>query len=378
MSLPPLFHRGSVKNILGETDAKQLIFAYSNRYSVFDWGEMPDHIPHKGECLSVMAYVFFKALGEPKTWQNWSHPQVSEDSPTLQELRTQGLAHHMAKGLINEDGSAADIDKPTPYLEVNRVAVLRPDYNNGQYDYTAYQSKPVNALVPLEVIFRFGVPAGSSLMKRVNDPSYLNALGLSQKPNFGDRFETPIIECSTKLESTDVYISAERAAEIACLSDAEAQNLYELVRILALRIHEIFGTAGLELWDGKFEFAFAEGSNGQRRFQLVDSIGPDELRLTYDGVQLSKETLRKPYRSTPWLSAIDQAKALAKERGERDWKAICRGELSSSPAPLEPEFLEIIVQMYKALTNSVSEQLMGAKAFSDAWSIAKVAERAQG
>ena len=51
MSLPPLFHRGSVKNILGETDAKQLIFAYSNRYSVFDWGEMPDHIPHKGECL---------------------------------------------------------------------------------------------------------------------------------------------------------------------------------------------------------------------------------------------------------------------------------------------------------------------------------------
>ena len=94
----------------------------------------------------------------------------------------------MAKGLINEDGSAANIDKPTPYLEVNRVAVLRPDYNDGQYDYAAYQSKPVNALVPLEVIFRFGVPAGSSLMKRVNDPSYLKALGLGQKPNFGDRF----------------------------------------------------------------------------------------------------------------------------------------------------------------------------------------------
>ena len=49
-----------------------------------------------------------------------------------------------------------------------------------------------------------------------------------------------------KTESTDVYISSERAAEIACLSEEEAQNLYELVRILALRIHEIFGTAGLE------------------------------------------------------------------------------------------------------------------------------------
>ena len=49
-------------------------------------------------------------------------------------------------------------------------------------------------------------------------------------------------------------------------------------------------------------------------FSSWDSIGPDELRLTFDGVQLSKETLRKPYRSTPWLTAIDQAKALAKER----------------------------------------------------------------
>ena len=378
MSLPPLYHRGSVKNILGETDAAQLVFAYSNRYSVFDWGEMPDHIPHKGECLAVMAYVFFKALGQAETWTSWSHPQISEDNPTLKELRTHGLAHHMAQGLINEDGSAADIDKPTPYLEVNRVAVLRPDYSDGTYDYTAYQSKPVDALVPLEVIFRFGVPAGSSLMKRVNDPSYLKALGLSEKPNFGDRFEKPIIECSTKLESTDVYISAERAAEIASLSEAEAQNLYELVHILALRIHEIFGTAGLELWDGKFEFAFAAGSDGQRRFQLVDSIGPDELRLTYNGVQLSKETLRKPYRSTPWLTAIDQAKTLAKDRGERDWKKICREELQSTPSPLEPEFLELIVQMYKALTNAVSEQLMGTKAFADAWSIDRVAEKAQG
>ena len=378
MSLPPLYHRGSVKNILGEADAEKLIFAYSNRYSVFDWGEMPDHIPSKGECLAVMAYVFFEALGQPETWQNWSHPQIPEDNATLLELRRQGLAHHMAKGLIKEDGSVAAIDSPTPYLEVNRVAVLRPAYSAGAYDYAVYQDKPVNALVPLEVIFRFGVPAGSSLMKRVNDPVYLKALGLSEKPHFGDRFEKPIIECSTKLESTDVYISAERAAEIACLSEAEAQNLYELVHILALRIHEIFGAAGLELWDGKFEFAFAEGHNGQRRFQLVDSIGPDELRLTYNGVQLSKETLRKPYRSTPWLTAIDQAKALAKERGEQDWKRICREELQSSPSPLEPAFLELIVQMYKALTNAVSEQLMDRKAFADAWSIDRVAELAQG
>jgi phosphoribosylaminoimidazole-succinocarboxamide synthase len=378
MSLPPLFHRGSVKNILGTPDSKTLIFAYSNRYSVFDWGEMPDHIPEKGECLAVMAYAFFEALGNPESWMNWSHPNVPE-SDTLTELRKNGLPHHMGRGLINENGEETPLSSPTPYLEVNRVDVLRPTFTDGTYDYSPYLARPVNALVPLEVIFRFGVPAGSSLMKRVNDPDYLKELGLSERPNFGDRFDSPVIECSTKLESTDTYISSSRAAEIAGLNQTEAAQLMELVKILAIRLHEIFNAAGLELWDGKFEFAFAQGDDPSvRRFQLVDSIGPDELRLTYDGVQLSKETIRKPYRSTPWITAVERAKALGKERGDRDWKGICREELQSTPDPLSPEFLELIVQMYKALTNSVTLQLMNTKAFEDAWEIKEVAEKARG
>jgi len=29
-------------------------FHFSDRYSVFDWGEMPDHIPSKGAALCLM------------------------------------------------------------------------------------------------------------------------------------------------------------------------------------------------------------------------------------------------------------------------------------------------------------------------------------
>ena len=37
-------------------------FVFSDRYSVFDWGEMPDHIKNKGAALCLMgAYCFDKA-----------------------------------------------------------------------------------------------------------------------------------------------------------------------------------------------------------------------------------------------------------------------------------------------------------------------------
>ena len=66
-------------------------------------------------------------------------------------------------------------------------------------------------------------------------------------------------------------------------------RLTEVVRIVAHRLNEVFAATGLLLWDGKLEFAFADkDESGNRRFKLVDSIGPDELRLTYNGVQLSK------------------------------------------------------------------------------------------
>ena len=34
-------------------------FVFSNRYSVFDWGEMPDHIKNKGASLCLISAYFF-------------------------------------------------------------------------------------------------------------------------------------------------------------------------------------------------------------------------------------------------------------------------------------------------------------------------------
>ncbi|RME65554.1 MAG: phosphoribosylaminoimidazolesuccinocarboxamide synthase, partial [Nitrospirae bacterium] len=37
-------------------------FVFSDRYSVFDWGEMPDHIPHKGSALAIIGAYFFEKI----------------------------------------------------------------------------------------------------------------------------------------------------------------------------------------------------------------------------------------------------------------------------------------------------------------------------
>ena len=183
---------------------------------------------------------------------------------------------------------------------------------------------------------------------------------------------------STKLESTDVYIPQERAQQIAGLNDTEMKNLHELVRVLAYRLRDLFSKSICCFGMGSWNLPLPRKMNkGNRAFQLVDSIGPDELRLTYDGVQLSKECLRKPYRGSDWHSVISQAKSLAKERGVQNWKRICVEELGYSPEPLSKDFLGLISSMYTSLSNAISQDLYGRAIFPDSPDIAEVAQRLQ-
>ena len=61
-------YSGSVKDIYKDGKGN-LFFEFSDRYSIFDWGKMPDLIPNKGIALGTMANTFFNLLekhcGEP-------------------------------------------------------------------------------------------------------------------------------------------------------------------------------------------------------------------------------------------------------------------------------------------------------------------------
>lgn len=314
-----LLHRGSVKDLY-QTDEGELCFEFSDRYSIFDWGEMPDQLEQKGEALALMGACFFEFLTK------------------------RGHSHHF----IQQTGPKQ--------LKVKSVDVLRPEFDQAlvEYDYSVYQQRPVETLVPLEVIFRMGVPKGSSLLKR--DPSLKE----------GQRFQAPLVEFSTKLEESDRLLSDEQAMKTAGLNTHELERLKKQTCELARDLEELLAEIKVELWDGKFEFAFISGTSGEREFMLVDSVGPDELRLTYDGIQLSKECLRQIYASTEWKKNIERAKEMAHEKGLTDWKKIYFEHFESRPPSLSKNQRDVMAKMYTALARQLAFRVRGENVFEKA------------
>ncbi len=323
-----LIYRGSVKDLYKKESG--LIFQYSNRYSIFDWGEMPDEIPHKGEALASMAASFFEYL------------------------KGKGISSHYIASLGGNS------------IAVQEVNVLRPLWIEGQYDYSMYADKPTNCLVPLEVIFRRHLGQGNSLEGRLKkNPAYLADLGLKEMPSGATSFNPALVEVSTKLETSDRYLSRKEILAMNVISDLEMQAMREQTQIVVAELEKLFASFGVKLWDGKVEFAFGKkDSTGQRSLLLVDSIGPDELRLTYEDMPLSKEFLRQLYGASPWSEAVKKAKDLAKERKTQDWKAICTDELKQVPQHLSREQIDVSSLLYQALANEVAAHVGRAKPFA--------------
>jgi phosphoribosylaminoimidazole-succinocarboxamide synthase len=380
MTLPNVLYQGSVKNVRGVKGKSPYVFEFSDRYSIFDWGEMPDHLEGKGEALAFMAWFFCDFLGNPKNWKDWQAPAKLQKSALLGKLVKDGVPHH-AIGLISHDLKIISLDRevlsPSRCLSVNPVKVLLPESRQKDkkliWDYKMYETLPENTLVPLEVIFRFGVPEGSSLLQRTGNAEYRSSIGLSSAPKEGDKFDLPIIEFSTKLETSDRYLNYDGARELAGMSEAEFDRLKALASLIALRLKDCFLEIGVELWDGKLEFAFGtKDKKGGRDFILVDSIGPDELRLLCQGMHLSKEALRLFYRPTAWHAAVERAKEMAKARGDKDWKRICIEELKLIPPVLSPAVKRKAEMIYKGLARALSLKFCGKAIFKDAWEIEEV------
>lgn len=336
-----LVYKGSVKDLYKNND--QLVFKYSNRYSIFDWGEMPDEIPHKGEALASMAASFFEYLAK------------------------KGIPSHFV-GTVNPNT-----------IEVKAVKVLRPSWTEGHYDYSMYKDRPTHCLVPLEVIFRKHLGQGNSLEGRLKkNPAYLADLGLKDVPSGATTFDPALVEFSTKLETSDRYLSKKEISEMNIVSEGELKSLRSQTQEIVVELEKLFQSFGVKLWDGKVEYAFGEKkSNGERELLLVDSIGPDELRLTYEGLPLSKEFLRQLYGNSAWAQAVKKAKDLAAERKTQDWKSICKDELKEVPANLSAQHIEVSALLYQALANEVAGFVGRKKPFSAEMTLKRWHEKAQ-
>jgi len=305
------------------------MFDFSDRYSVFDWGEMPDLIEGKGAALCLMgAYCF-------------------------EQLEKEGVKTHY-RGLIDTDGrvvKTTDIKQPSSIMEVSLVNVYKPKTSvvNSKivHDYSVYTPELKNCLIPLEIIYRNGLPEGSSVFKRLAQKKItLKDLGLDHYPKPGEHLDKPIFDVSTKLEETDRYVTWREAQQIACLTDQELADVTAVLIEADETITEVASKAGLKNEDGKIELAFDE----KRKLMIVDVVGTlDECRFTYEGVHVSKEIARQFYKKTSWYADLEQAKKDAETEGIQEWKALCK----SPPPKLDPQLKKIISEMYMAAANEM-------------------------
>jgi len=304
-------------------------FHFSDRYSVFDWGEMPDRIDKKGEALSLMGAYCFERLEEKCVRTHY-----------------RGLVENGKAVMFNE------LRLPSNVMEVCLVSSHRPEarVENGKlvYDYSTYTSNLKNCLIPLEIMYRNGLPEGSSIFKRLERGKVtLQELGLDHYPKPGERLKKPIFDVSTKLEETDRYVTWEEAVKIAGLTNIEMAAVKVVLAKVNETMNEIAGKAGLTNEDGKIELAF----DNQRRLMVIDVVGTlDECRFTLDGLHVSKEIARQFYKKTDWYRDVEEAKKTAETKGIKDWKSLAK----LAPPKLDAKLKTIISEMYMAAANEMT------------------------
>jgi phosphoribosylaminoimidazole-succinocarboxamide synthase len=309
-------------------------FIFSDRYSVFDWGEMPDLIEGKGQALCMTGAYCFERLEE------------------------RGVRTHY-RGLVDQNGKVVRFDElkePSNVMEINLVNVYRPKtvVKEGKlvYDYSVYTSSLRNCLIPLEIIYRNGLPEGSSVFKRLEQGLVTaKELGLDHYPKAGERLAKPILDVSTKLEDKDRYVTWEEAKGLAGLAYGEVVEVQSLLLKVDNMINELADRAGLVNEDGKIELAF----DPERRLMVVDVVGTlDECRFTYDRLHVSKEIARQFYQKTSWFMHVEEAKRKAEKEGIEDWKKLVK----TQPPRLEITLETIISKLYMTTANELTGRRM--------------------
>jgi phosphoribosylaminoimidazole-succinocarboxamide synthase len=305
-------------------------FYFTDAYSVFDWGPMPDDVPDKGASLCSMGAFNFELL------------------------EREGVPTHY-RGVV-EDGAVvplAETTEPPREMAIDLTQVPDLPHEGRDYDYDAFhEAGGSNYLIPLEVVFRNRVPVGSSLRRRTDPVDH--DLDLDEWPDETVALADPIVEFSTKYEESDRYLDREEADRIA--GRASLDDLESVARTVNRVVTDRAEAAGMVHQDGKIECLYYEGE-----IRVADVVGTfDENRFSYDGTQISKEVLRQYHKRTQpaWVEAVDAAKAEAKERDLADWKALC----DRSPEPLAPDVIEAVADLYRAGTNRYADESIFADA----------------
>ncbi|WP_299330728.1 phosphoribosylaminoimidazolesuccinocarboxamide synthase [Haloplanus sp.] len=293
-------------------------FDFTDDYSVFDWGAMPDRIPKKGRSLCTMGAFNFELL------------------------ESEGVSTHY-RGVGPDAVQLSAVDDAPRELAIELVRVPDLPFEEGAYDYDAFhRAAGNNYLIPLEIVFRNTVPVGSSLRRRGKPREY--GLDRGDWPEEPVDLPDPVVEFSTKYEEQDRYLDRAEANRIA--GAAALDDLDVLAREVNRVVTDRAENAGFVHEDGKIECCYVDGE-----VKVADVVGTfDENRFAYDGQEVSKEVVRQYYkRADPgWVEAVSEAKAEADRLDVADWRDRC----AADPDPLPASVVTAVSDLYAAGANA--------------------------
>lgn len=280
------------------------IFEYTDNYTVFHYGRMPDLIPGKGEAICRMAafnFTMLEAAGVKTHFRRFIAPnRIEFDLARVPD---------------------PDAGPPTPNAE--------------------------NYLIPVQVLFRNELPQGSSVHRRLAAGALTPAeVGLRGIPAVGEPLRHPLIEYATTREDVNRFIGGPEAQRLAGLSDEQFQAMRENTVVVNEVLTGYARELGLSHSDGKVEFLVSSDAN----IVLADSPGtPDESRLMFNGVHCGKQVLRNWYVDNGLEVPVSRLIAEGVPRSR--WP---------QPAPLPPEFLPVMSDLYRSLSETwTGERLWG-------------------
>ncbi|MDT0427338.1 phosphoribosylaminoimidazolesuccinocarboxamide synthase [Streptomyces salyersiae] len=220
------------------------ILTFTDRYSVYDFGVMPDEIPGKGKASCAMAITSFGLMHDA------------------------GIATHFVEQVSDN---------------AIRIKLLDIDLE-GRRELTG-----PGGMIPLQVVYRNALPKESSVHRRVAAGRLDPALIPDARRPGSPWLDEVMVEFTTKFEETDRFVTREEAAAVGRVGLKDITRIEQLTQRLGPVLTAHCEAAGMRLVDGKAEYGFdADGE-----LIVIDHAGtPDENRFYLDGVPVCKELLR--------------------------------------------------------------------------------------
>jgi len=355
-------YRGSVQNLYAVPDHPGFVVCETTPAgSVFDVGSI-FNIEGNDLNRAIFRHAMYSRLGKPETWQrvkkaiestpmddSWRKELLS--GPLEAMLERGAATHHLGMvdaktGEILREGMPAN---PSCHNVVRRFPVMHPPQRTllgaHVFDYAQFHQS-ATYVVPLEYIVRFGVTSGSSILKKYQSlgdsakRAYEQELGLSKPMGVWEMLERPIYDLTSKYEPEDRAVSKQEALLMSGLSSQDFLNTIKMAILGGWAVRELLESAGLLLWDLKWEFAV-----DREELLFVDTIDADSFRgtgfLDVEGCRLvihyNKQAMRDYYRLVhpDWYAGINDAKQQAQKSGV-PFKQVLREGQAAGKWPATP------------------------------------------